>query len=171
MLKKFVVLIAIVIFLLPIVSSAGPLYRATKQTVLCDNPGSEKILFDVSASPAGSNIPSECHQIPPGYQFEAYSRQNWYSPGPHEKSVLMIYGRMLKTESSVDDKFFNILAADTEPVLDSAGNMLDAPCTNMIGGEIDRMEADEAGRLYLKRYRITSKCVNGRVVTSRRRLN
>ncbi len=40
---------------------------------------------------------------------------------------------------------------------------VDTSChTDDMGGQVNRMEADKDGRLYLRKYMVTSKCVNGK---------
>ncbi|NWC92617.1 MULTISPECIES: hypothetical protein [unclassified Pseudomonas] len=56
-----------------------------------------------------------------------------------------------------------ILSEDLTPYVDPTKFTLDTSCNpNSIGGQVNRMEADKDGRLYLKKYMVTSKCVNGK---------
>jgi hypothetical protein len=49
---------------------------------------------------------------------------------------------------------------------------IDTSCQpNAMGGQVNRMETDKAGRLYLKKYLVTSTCVDGKAKSNWKPLN
>lgn len=155
-------LLFIVCVAFPIYVAAEPIYQTKSATIACDNPDGEKLLFDALDSSNGAPLPKTCRNLPSGYRFEALNRSPGYGyrSATGNKFIGMVYGQDLLHNSSQEPRYFNIPADAVSPVVDKSGNPLQA-CDPIGGGEIDRLVMGKSGQLFLKRYMVTTKCLNG----------
>jgi len=161
--------------LLPLQAQAvGELYRVkADRTIGCLGPAAK----DLSQAKGHPNepLPKDCRLFKAGFQFSfqqlspySFDSEDRVNPGQIETTV---YATWLDDKVEGGAEYATFDQRDVEAVLDATGQPVRSSCSAPIGGEYDRLEADKDGRLYLKRYELKAKCINGQMRTTSRPLN
>jgi hypothetical protein len=149
---------------------SDPLYHPNGPGVLaCDT---EEHLYAAKSADSGAGKPIGCFTLSSSSSFEAMNRQDFFSvPGAPTKTVAMIYGRDWANGYSGFGRYFYVMRGDVEPLTGRSGEPVQATCDGGAGGEVDRYVVGRDGRVYLRRFMITTRCVNGRMRSFTRPLN
>lgn len=147
-----------------------PVFQVTSDwALICET---DAQLHIASLSSDAGDSPA-CCRVSKGYTFEAMNRKTFYLwPEDRTKSDAMVYGRELATDSGGQvPAYFHIMRSSVEPVLDSAGHMVEPACGQPFGGEVARWVLAKDGTLKLKRFMVTVKCVDGQMRSTTKPLN
>lgn len=139
---------------------AMPVFQTTKDdVVICDT---QAQVHEASLSPQELNTKG-CQKVSKGFKFEALNRNtSYWPPGSPEKGDSMVYGQFLATDNERGTpKYFSVMKADVEPVLDAKGNFVEPSCSYPESYVTSKLLAGPDGKLYLKQGKVTIKCVNG----------
>ncbi|WP_087688036.1 hypothetical protein [Pandoraea sp. PE-S2R-1] len=139
---------------------AMPVFETVKDDVVICN--TEAQLHEASQAPSALPVHS-CQKVSKGFRFEAMNRNTFYSPpGSDGKPDAMIYGRFLAADNErATPKYFSVMKADVEPVLDAKGNFVEPSCDYPESYVTSKILSAPDGKLYLKQGKVTIKCVNG----------
>ncbi|WP_036663081.1 hypothetical protein [Pandoraea sp. SD6-2] len=139
---------------------AMPVFETVKEDVVICNTDAQLH----QASVDSGDLPAQvCQKVSKGFRFEAMNRNTFYSPpGGTAKPDAMVYGRFLAADNERGaPKYFSVMKADVEPVLDAKGNFTEPSCDYPESYVTSKLLAAPDGKLYLKQGKVTIKCVNG----------
>lgn len=140
-----------------------------RDTYACNTPDIAKQLADLLDTPR--------HSVREETQLE---QQGKCVGLPHGTGITVVHesissdGTPVVLISDKEHKFPDLYVTKREIVPltpDELADMRKHACGRSTGGEIDRWELSSDGTPKLKRYFVTSKCVNGKLVSTTKRLN
>lgn len=148
----------------------GALYRAKHpKTIACrsdsSQPPGRDDLHAAHQLPDGAPLPDDCEYLDQGFQIESMGSgpHNWDRKhfDPEHADLVLVGNYRINDPDQGNRRYIFVFLDDMEPVLDNKGQPVEATCSAAIGGFTEHLVAGKDGVVRLRRYQVTTKCVNG----------